>query len=917
MAEPLQNRALFKKLHIVLFFFVIFITKYSHAQSLLLPGDIVFVSVNANSNSFEFVSLIDLDAGTKFSITNGIWKNDIQDFSDQETIEFVAQERVVAGNPIKVTESGAAYFNIDGKIELSNEQETLFIYQKDVEQRRFIFALGWGEKQGRRDKSFLGSDLPDALKNIKYGMLRLGNYDNYQYFIRNGASGTQKMLQDFITNAGYWRGSNEKDFFEIGTSFNLLTPPVILFDQSRATIKEGDKKTILNVAIYEHDGSKLTVDVVFDSAYSSIDRDEIKGFRSQKVNFTGLIGDAVYEVEVPLVDDDRYEGIETGIFSLQNLSKGKYGDFISHTALVLDDEIPEIQLELSDNSGKNILLIHNLESNEVDLSNWELTKGDSRINFVKNTILGVGKSLILMEDNDGITDRIINSAYLLDTDEIELLKSPGTIQLRNYEGTKITEVNSSRKEQKNSALLSQSKIRESSQESTISTGIEISTININASLPGWKTTLSSEIDLTEFSSTDFFYWDESNSEFLSLREDAITVPENSILVGYFDEVAVSKLEIKPKRLLDNSPEENLIFKVKATDSNENGRIDNLEGLNLLKNNSNIAVTIEQLTLLVEKKLDLNEQVDVFKSSNNFSSINYPEKEDLILPQEAFWLKFNSKITDQQLEIDLAEIPISPIKTEEVEKGSIGLEVISESKKSNFQVNFITKETPPNNNKNFKLHSELYLNAFNEIVLSGLVGETQYDVFEISDDLNNITEIPLSFIAHRVGEFELKVNNWTDIPEGWVIRVEDRKEAKFYELHENWSIKFNYSGINNSESKEGNFPSIEERFAIKVIPKALVDVEEVEDLPTSVELHQNYPNPFNPSTTISFYMPEEGNVKLSVFNIVGQPVAVLLQENRSKGEHSLEWDASDMPSGIYIYQLEVGTKIMTRKMTLVK
>ena len=65
------------------------------------------------------------------------------------------------------------------------------------------------------------------------------------------------------------------------------------------------------------------------------------------------------------------------------------------------------------------------------------------------------------------------------------------------------------------------------------------------------------------------------------------------------------------------------------------------------------------------------------------------------------------------------------------------------------------------------------------------------------------------------------------------------------------------------------------------------------------------------------MAEEGNVKLSVFNIVGQPVAVLLQGNKSKGEHTLEWDASDMPSGIYIYQLEVGTKVMTRKMTLVK
>jgi hypothetical protein len=146
-----------------------------------------------------------------------------------------------------------------------------------------------------------------------------------------------------------------------------------------------------------------------------------------------------------------------------------------------------------------------------------------------------------------------------------------------------------------------------------------------------------------------------------------------------------------------------------------------------------------------------------------------------------------------------------------------------------------------------------------------------------------------------------------------------KEEKFYKLNENWSTKFTYTDLNasNVESTETIFPSIEERFILRVIPKALVDVEEVDEFPVSVELRQNYPNPFNPTTTISFYMPEEANVKLSVFNIVGQPVSVLIQESKSKGEHTLEWDASDMPSGIYIYQLEVGAKIMTRKMTLVK
>ncbi|HCD51448.1 MAG TPA: hypothetical protein DEQ34_03305, partial [Balneolaceae bacterium] len=84
-----------------------------------------------------------------------------------------------------------------------------------------------------------------------------------------------------------------------------------------------------------------------------------------------------------------------------------------------------------------------------------------------------------------------------------------------------------------------------------------------------------------------------------------------------------------------------------------------------------------------------------------------------------------------------------------------------------------------------------------------------------------------------------------------------------------------------------------------------------------QLHQNYSNPFNPATTISIYLPESLPVKLSVFNIVGQPVAVLAEGVLPGGDHEFEWDATGLPSGMYIYQLEVGANIFTRKMTLVK
>ncbi|MFO7447470.1 MAG: T9SS type A sorting domain-containing protein, partial [Ignavibacteriaceae bacterium] len=89
------------------------------------------------------------------------------------------------------------------------------------------------------------------------------------------------------------------------------------------------------------------------------------------------------------------------------------------------------------------------------------------------------------------------------------------------------------------------------------------------------------------------------------------------------------------------------------------------------------------------------------------------------------------------------------------------------------------------------------------------------------------------------------------------------------------------------------------------------------VPSNYMLSQNYPNPFNPSTTISFALPEAGNVKLTVYNIIGQQVAVLLNGFRSAGSYNIQWDAAGLSSGMYLYRLEAGSNVITKKMTLLK
>jgi hypothetical protein len=84
-----------------------------------------------------------------------------------------------------------------------------------------------------------------------------------------------------------------------------------------------------------------------------------------------------------------------------------------------------------------------------------------------------------------------------------------------------------------------------------------------------------------------------------------------------------------------------------------------------------------------------------------------------------------------------------------------------------------------------------------------------------------------------------------------------------------------------------------------------------------ELFQNYPNPFNPSTDIKFNLQTDSQVKLSVFNTKGELVADLKNEKMLKGSHSVNFDASNLNTGVYFYRLNVNGRAETKKMVLVR
>lgn len=168
---------------------------------------------------------------------------------------------------------------------------------------------------------------------------------------------------------------------------------------------------------------------------------------------------------------------------------------------------------------------------------------------------------------------------------------------------------------------------------------------------------------------------------------------------------------------------------------------------------------------------------------------------------------------------------------------------------------------------------------------------------------------LSFINSRIGWV---VGNYgtifqtSDFGNSWVIQQQIVVDQRPPILESIFMVKENEGWIVGEDGLilkyKGDITNIESSFEVT---------------PSDFKLFQNYPNPFNPTTTISFQLPEQSEVTIKVFNLLGREVATLLDEIKPAGLHKIEFNASELTSGIYFYQLRAGDYIETRKFILLE
>jgi len=154
-------------------------------------------------------------------------------------------------------------------------------------------------------------------------------------------------------------------------------------------------------------------------------------------------------------------------------------------------------------------------------------------------------------------------------------------------------------------------------------------------------------------------------------------------------------------------------------------------------------------------------------------------------------------------------------------------------------------------------------------------------------------------------------------EEWRMVVLDTQSEMEYPVAEGLVLEVDTIRIKKS-GFTGTVTPAEVRYRLILEPLRTGTEQGISGVPERVELQQNYPNPFNPATVISYGVPQAGPVRLEVFDLVGRKVATLLErESQGPGRYEVRFDASTLASGVYIYRLQVGSSVLTRKMTLIK
>jgi hypothetical protein len=210
-----------------------------------------------------------------------------------------------------------------------------------------------------------------------------------------------------------------------------------------------------------------------------------------------------------------------------------------------------------------------------------------------------------------------------------------------------------------------------------------------------------------------------------------------------------------------------------------------------------------------------------------------------------------------------------------------------------------------------------------VLMSSVSGGRALDINRLPVP-NEMIEVPIDLESTLSTDIELAVSSF-NLPEGWEATLKDHLTGEETELTASSRFTVRVPGSLLKAHQEANDPrpvavtaATAPRYTLIIDPTSSTSTkDDGRGMMDDFALEQNYPNPFNPSTQIRFTLDAGRQTRLAIYDVLGREVAVLIDGQLAAGSHSVTFDASTLTSGVYVYKLEAGGKVQTKRMTLLK
>lgn len=440
------------------------------------------------------------------------------------------------------------------------------------------------------------------------------------------------------------------------------------------------------------------------------------------------------------------------------------------------------------------------------------------------------------------------------------------------------------------------------------------------------------------------FWDAQKGTFSPTDEMAAYMrPARGYLVYLFEDDNLNRpqvqggfpKQIKTMRSGDISP---VKMKVYAVDANGNGLIDGREGFNLLGNPFGEKISVGALKKMLNTAgASLNNNIYVWNPRAGSGNGQYITLEDdeTIAPFQAFWVRYTEEV-NETLTFNAQQITAKPKRS--LYKEPPPREVLFnlflgdgehfDTYKIAFRKGASVKASVEDAYKLFSLNPE----AINFFSIGVREVKLAQNVLPPISSLQRTLQIPLAYSLPHAGEYVMRWDGLQKLPLRIKFFLVDRKTGQKIDMRARQTFNFNAYNITEKDDPLQPPPPVHllhsaqshtnnPRFELQIVPDVLQKRAMADEKPTMkqpVVLSPNYPNPFQTQTHMSIKLKEKTYVNVTVWNIVGQKIATLMDGTRQKGTHKMTWTVpANLPSGIYICKVEAAGMILTRKMTLVK